>query len=66
LTNLKTDEPLLEIELLDIEAPERVLTVKESEITVEKYLTKEEREAVEAERRKREEMEKLLQGDNVN
>jgi len=49
LTNLKTDEPLLEIEIHDIEAPERVLSVTASEVTVEKYLTKEEREVLEAE-----------------
>jgi len=39
--------------------------VKDEDIKVEKYLTKEQREALEEERRKQAEREAALKGDNV-
>lgn len=48
-----------------MENPGHIFDVKESEITVERYLTKEERAKLDEERRKIEERERAMQGDNV-
>lgn len=48
-----------------METPETILTVDPSEIRVEKYYTKEERAAQDAERKRQEEREAALKGDNV-
>lgn len=48
-----------------LENPKLILDVKESEVKVEKYLTKEERAILEEEQRKAAEREAALKGDNV-
>lgn len=48
-----------------LENPKLILDVKESEVKVEKYLTKEERAILEEEQRKTAEREAALKGDNV-
>jgi hypothetical protein len=45
--------------------PELIFEVHESEIKVERFLTKEERRIQEEERKKQEERERAMQGDNV-
>lgn len=65
LENLKQSEKLFEPEGHILEDPEHILTVKDDEIKVERYLTKEERAALEEERRRQAEREALLKGDNV-
>lgn len=65
LENLKQTEELFEPKSHPLENPEIILTVDPSEIKVEKYLTKEEREILAAERKKQEEREAALKGDNV-
>lgn len=65
LTNLKQEDDIFEPQSHPLEVPEHIFDVKEEEITVEKYLTKEERAKLEEEKRRQEEREKALQGDNV-
>jgi hypothetical protein len=65
LENLKQEEELFTPEPHQLEDPSHILKVEEDEIKVEKYLTKEEREALEEERRRQAEREALLKGDNV-
>jgi hypothetical protein len=52
LENLKQSEELFEPKSHPLESPETILTVDPSEIKVEKYLNKEERAALELERKK--------------
>jgi hypothetical protein len=52
LANLKTEDELFQPDHHILENPEHIFDVKESEVTVERYLTKEERAKVEEERRK--------------
>ena len=52
LANLKTEDELFLPDTHLLENPEHIFDVKEGEITVERYLTKEERAKVEEERRK--------------
>lgn len=65
LDNLKQTEELFEPKSHPLETPETILTVDPSEIRVEKYYTKEERAAQDAERKRQEEREAALKGDNV-
>jgi hypothetical protein len=65
LENLKQTEELFEPEPHPLETPETILKVNEDEIKVEKYLTKEERAVLEAERQRQAEREAALKGDNV-
>jgi cilia- and flagella-associated protein 43 len=65
LSNLKTEDELFEPDTHILENPDHIFNVKESDVTVEKYLTKEERAKLEEERRKQEERERAMQGDNV-
>lgn len=65
LENLKQTEELFEPKSHPLETPETILTVDPSEIRVEKYYTKEERAAQDAERKRQEEREAALKGDNV-
>ena len=65
LFNLKQEEEIFEVQKHPLEDPELILKVDESEVGVEKFLTKEERAKLEEELRKQAEREKLLQGDNV-
>jgi hypothetical protein len=65
LENLKQEEELFEPKSHPLENPETILTVDPNEIKVEKYLTKEERAILDAERKKQEEREAALKGDNV-
>jgi len=52
LLNLKTEDELFEPDHHILENPDHIFDVKESDIKVEKYLTKEERAKVEEERRR--------------
>lgn len=65
LANLKTEDELFEPDTHLLENPEHIFDVKDSDVTVERYLTKEERAKLEEERRKQEERERAMQGDNV-
>jgi hypothetical protein len=65
LDNLKQTEELFEPKPHELETPDTILKVDPSEIRVEKYYTKEERAAQEAERKRQEEREAALKGDNV-
>jgi hypothetical protein len=66
LENLKQEEEIEEPETNHpLEHPEAILEVKEDEIKVEKYLTKEERAAEAEARRIEEERQAALMGDNV-
>jgi len=65
LSNLKTEDELFEPDTHILENPDHIFNVKESDVTVEKYLTKEERAKLEEERRRQEERERAMQGDNV-
>lgn len=60
LNNLKQEEEIFEPQSHPLENPEHIFEVKEDEITVEKFLTKEERAKNEEEKRKQEEREKAL------
>jgi hypothetical protein len=62
---LNQTEELFQSEPHPFEDPTHILKTAESEVTVEKFLTKEEREILEEERRKQAEREALLKGDNV-
>lgn len=65
LEQLKQQEELYQPPQHTHEDPEHIFKIKPDEIKVEKYLTKKERAVVEAEKKKQEEKERLLQGDNV-
>ena len=52
LTNLKQEEDIFEPQNHILENPDSIFEVKEDEITVEKFLTKEERAKLDEERRK--------------
>ena len=65
LFNLKTEDELFEPDSHILENPDHIFDVKESDIKVEKYLTKEERAKLEEERKRQEERERAMQGDNV-
>jgi len=65
LENLKYDEELFEPKAHYLEHPETILKVSDDEIKVEKYLSKEERAKLEEEKRRQEEREAALRGDNV-
>lgn len=52
LLNLKTEDDLFEPETHILENPDHIFDVKESDIKVEKYLTKDERARLDEERRK--------------
>eukprot|EP00347_Sterkiella_histriomuscorum_P023011 403336298 len=65
LHNLKQEEEIFEPLSHPLEFPEHIFEVKEDEIGVEKFLTKEERTRLEEERLKQEARERALQGDNV-
>jgi hypothetical protein len=65
LDNLQIEEELFKATDHPLEKPESILKVDDSEIKVERYLTKEEREAEAEKERIRLEREALLQGDNV-
>lgn len=52
LSNLKTEDDLFEPETHILENPDHIFDVKESDIKVEKYLTKDERARLDEERRK--------------
>ncbi|KAF4090507.1 hypothetical protein AMELA_G00052090 [Ameiurus melas] len=65
MSKLELQETLWEPTLTDNERPERALTVSDSEIKVEKYLTPEQRQR-EEEQRKEEEQRRLAEkGDNI-
>lgn len=65
LTNLKQEDDIFEPQPHPLEVPESIFDVHEREVTVEKFLTKTERKIQEEERKKVEERERALQGDNV-
>ncbi len=65
LFNLKTEDELFEPDSHILENPDHIFDVKESDVKVEKYLTKEERAKLEEERKRQEERERAMQGDNV-
>lgn len=65
LSNLKTEDEFFEPDTHILENPDHIFNVKESDVTVEKYLTREERAKLDEERRKQEERERAMQGDNV-
>lgn len=60
LNNLKQEEEIFEPQPHVLENPDSIFEVKEEEITVEKFLTKEERAKLEEERKKQEERERAL------
>ena len=65
LENLGQTEELFVPKGHPLEEPDLILTTKDEEIKVEKYLTKEERAELEEQRRKQAEREAALKGDNV-
>lgn len=65
LLNLKTEDEIFEPQSHPLENPDLIFEVKDDEILVEKYLTKEERAKLDEEKRKIDERERALQGDNV-
>jgi hypothetical protein len=65
LENLGQEEEMFVPVAHPLENPQLILNVKESEVKVEKYLTKEERAILEEEQRKAAEREAALKGDNV-
>lgn len=65
MASLKQEEELFEPKPHILEDPENIFKINADEIKVEKYLTKEERERLEEERKIREAREAALKGDNV-
>ena len=63
LSNLKTEDELFEPDTHILENPDHIFNVKESDVTVEKYLTREERAKLDEERRKQEERERAMKRD---
>lgn len=64
LSDLDLDEPIVEPELSVHEKPERLLTVADSEVTVEKYLTPEQKKKMEELQKLEEERRLREKGDN--
>ncbi|XP_017552052.1 cilia- and flagella-associated protein 43 isoform X1 [Pygocentrus nattereri] len=65
MTELELQESLWEPTLTDNERPERALTVSDSEIKVEKYLTPEQRQIEEEQRKEEEQRQLAAKGDNI-
>lgn len=65
LGKLQTHEDPFVPEPHDLEKPELILEAKPEEVKVERYLTKEQRAALEEERRKQEAFEAQMRGDTV-
>lgn len=65
LEDLKKEESLFEAKTHPLETPEDILKVNPEEVTVEKYLTAEERAIEDEKKRIEEERLKALEGDNV-
>eukprot|EP01137_Pigoraptor_chileana_P033020 Opistho-2@23313 len=65
MRELDTIEELLTPKMADVEQPERLLTVTEDEITVEKYISPEERARLAEQQRLEEERLRLERGDNA-
>jgi len=65
LENLKQIEEIKEPEPHPLENPENIFEIKDDEIKVEKYLTKEEKALQDEEERIKREREEALKGDNV-
>ncbi|XP_022540288.2 cilia- and flagella-associated protein 43 isoform X1 [Astyanax mexicanus] len=65
MTELEVQEVLWEPTLTDNERPERALTVSDSEIKVEKYLTPEQMEREEQQRKEEEQRQLATKGDNI-
>ncbi|XP_030628306.1 cilia- and flagella-associated protein 43 [Chanos chanos] len=65
MSELEVEEKLWEPTLTDSERPERVLTVTDSEIKVEKYLSPEQRQREEAQRKEEEQRQLAAKGDRI-
>ncbi|XP_036430574.1 cilia- and flagella-associated protein 43 [Colossoma macropomum] len=65
MTELGLQESLWEPILTDNERPERALTVSDSEIKIEKYLTPEQRQREEEQRKEEEQRQLAAKGDNI-
>ncbi|MCI4376303.1 hypothetical protein PGIGA_G00187010 [Pangasianodon gigas] len=65
MSKLELQETLWEPTLTDNERPERALTVSDSEIKVEKYLTPEQRQREEEQRKEEEQRRLAAKGDNI-
>ncbi|XP_072534295.1 cilia- and flagella-associated protein 43 isoform X2 [Salminus brasiliensis] len=65
MTELELKQILWEPTLTDSERPERALTVSDSEIKVEKYLTPEQRQREEQQRKEEEQRQLAAKGDNI-
>jgi len=64
ISQLKLDDPLIQPSLNICEQPDKVLTVEDSEITIEKYVSPEERQRQEEEAKLEEERRQAAMGDN--
>ena len=64
ISQLKLDDPLVQPSFNISEEPEKVLTVEDSEMTIEKYVSPEERQRLEEEAKLEEERRLAAMGDN--